>query len=108
MLETTRIPVLRRRMERLAKQVPDWDFGEVFGDLNSVIRVSTHQEIRDHYADVVDVLKRYAKWDSHRIADFIGIGRQTSYQYGFQPQVHPHKNLPGPHFRGHTLSLIHI
>jgi hypothetical protein len=33
------------------------------------------------------VLKRYGRWNSQKIADFIGVSWQTSYQYGFRPDA---------------------
>jgi len=85
MLDPNRDPVGQKRLGKLARQVLDRNVDEAFGDPNAVVRRSTHQEVRDHYADVVDVLKRYGRWDSLCLADYIGVSRQTSYQYGLQP-----------------------
>jgi hypothetical protein len=94
MLEKSRDKALRRRLERLAKQAPDWDWDEATGDLLPDIRVSTHQEVRDHYIAVVDVLKRYGRWSSQQIADFLGVSRQTSYQYGFKSDTRGARLIP--------------
>ncbi|MGO4558276.1 hypothetical protein [Mesorhizobium sp. 2RAF21] len=104
MLDKARNPAICRRTNKLARQVAVWEFDEAFGDLDipkfaedfrPAVRFSTRQEIRDHYVDVVSVLKRYARWDSHRIADYIGVSRQTSYQYGFQPTARGARVIPG-------------
>lgn len=55
--------------------------------------MSTHQEIRDHYVAIVDFLK-CSRWDSQRIADFLGIAKQTSYQYGFKPETRGSRIIP--------------
>lgn len=57
------------------------------------MRTATHQEIRDHYVDVRDTLKG-SGWDSHRIADLLGVTRQTSYQYAFQPEAKGARVVP--------------
>ncbi|MHA6641069.1 hypothetical protein [Mesorhizobium sp. A623] len=75
------------------KQIPAWDFAAAFGDLNPKRRVSSHQEIRDHYVALVAFLKRKG-WDSQRIADLIGTARQTSYQYGFKPETRGSRIIP--------------
>jgi hypothetical protein len=94
MLEKSRDKALRRRLERIAKQVPEWDWDEARRGLFPEVRVSTHQEVRDHYVAVVDILKRYGRWNSQRIADFLGVSRQTSYQYGFQPHARGARLVP--------------
>ena len=57
------------------------------------MRTASNQETRDHYVAVRDILKR-AGWDSHRIAGEIGVTRQTSYQYGFNPETRGARVIP--------------
>ncbi|MBZ9798735.1 hypothetical protein [Mesorhizobium sp. ES1-4] len=57
------------------------------------MRAASHQEIRDHFVEVRDRLKR-SGWDSNRIADELGVARQTSYQYAFQPGAKGTRLIP--------------
>ncbi|TPK91487.1 hypothetical protein [Mesorhizobium sp. B2-4-17] len=57
------------------------------------MRTASHQEIRDHYVEVRDRLKR-SGWDSYRIAGELGVARQTSYQYAFKPEAKGARVIP--------------
>lgn len=96
MLELDRNQKVRRLRVGTEKSEHDWDFDAAFGhlDVTPNLRVSSKDEIRDHYNAIRDVLKRYAGMDSQGIADLIGVGRQTSYQYGFRPEARGARTIP--------------
>lgn len=53
----------------------------------------THQEIRDHFVEIQDALKRLGV-DGSKQADICGVKRQTFYQYGFQPEARGARLIP--------------